>query len=60
MSNNKSNDFKVNSTLKNKSGTLSIKFDMYVVPLMYVGYGIIFLVSLFGNSLIIYTHNTNS
>ena len=60
MSNNKSNDFSVNSTLKNKSETLSIKFYMYIVPLMYVGYGIIFLVSLFGNSLIIYTHNTNS
>ena len=59
MSNNKSNDFSVNSTLKNKSETLSIKFYMYIVPLMYVGYGIIFLVSLFGNSLIIYTHNTN-
>ena len=59
MSNNKSNDFSVNSTLKNKSETLSIKFYMYIVPLMYVGYGIIFLVSLFGNSLIIYTHNKN-
>ena len=59
MSNNKSNDFSVNSTLKNKSETLSIKFYMYIVPLMYVEYGIIFLVSLFGNSLIIYTHNTN-
>ena len=59
MSNNKSNDFSVNSTSKNKSETLSIKFYMYIVPLMYVGYGIIFLVSLFGNSLIIYTHNTN-
>ena len=59
MFNNKSNDFSVNSTLKNKSETLSIKFYMYIVPLMYVGYGIIFLVSLFGNSLIIYTHNTN-
>ena len=59
MSNNKSNDFSVNSTLKNKSETLSIKFYMYIVPLMYVGYGIIFLVSLFGNSLIIHTHNTN-
>ena len=60
MSNNKSNDFKVNSTLKNKSGTLSINFDMYVGPLMYVGYGIIFLVSLFGNSLIIHIIRTNS
>ena len=60
MSNNKSNDFKVNSALKNKSGTLSIKFDMHVVPLMYVGYGIIFLVSLFGNSLIIHIIRTNS
>ena len=59
MFNNKSNDVSVNSTLKNKSETLSIKFYMYIVPLMYVGYGIIFLVSLFGNSLIIYTHNTN-
>ena len=59
MSNNKSNDFSVNSTLKNKSETLSIKFYMCIVPLMYVGYGIIFLVSLFGNSLIIYAHNTN-
>ena len=59
MFNNKSNDFSVNSTLKNKSETLSIKFYMYIVPLMYVGYGIIFLVSLFGNSLIIHTHNTN-
>ena len=59
MSNNNSNDFSVNSTLKNKSETLSIKFYMYIVPLMYVGYGIIFLVSLFGNSLIIHTHNTN-
>ena len=58
MSNNKSNDFSVNSTLQNKSETLSIKFYMYIVPLMYVGYGIIFLVSLFGNSLIIHTHNT--
>ena len=58
MTNIINNDPNVNSSLEKQSQATSIKY-MYIVPLMYVGYGIIFLVSLFGNSLIIHIIRTN-